>query len=154
MHYEKGARVNASSPRRNWLPESGTASMNDPNLKLLEAGVRLLEPLLNDLVFVGGCTTGLLISDAAATGIRVTRDVDTIIEVASYAEYITLSERLRTLGLSEDHSEGAPTCRWRREELIIDVMPTDQRILGFSNEWYVPAIKSAQELTIASLRAR
>jgi len=30
--------------------------MNDPNLKLLEAAVRVLEPLLNELVFIGGCT--------------------------------------------------------------------------------------------------
>ena len=128
--------------------------MNDPNLKLLEAAVRLLKPLLDELVFVGGCTTGLLISDAAATGIRATKDVDTIIEVASYAEYATLSERLRALGLNEDRSEGAPTCRWRRGELIIDVMPTDERILGFSNQWYVPAIKSAQDLKIAGVHAR
>jgi hypothetical protein len=35
-----------------------------------------------ELVFIGGCTTGLLISDAGASGIRVTKDVDTIIEIA------------------------------------------------------------------------
>ena len=44
-------------------------------------------------------------------------DVDMITEVASYAEYASLSERLRGLGLSEDSSEGAPTCRWRYREL-------------------------------------
>ena len=60
--------------------------MNDPNLPLLEAAVRLLQPLLDELVFVGGCATGLLITDPAAGGIRPTKDVDTIAEVASYAE--------------------------------------------------------------------
>ncbi|OLD12458.1 MAG: hypothetical protein AUJ01_16205 [Acidobacteria bacterium 13_1_40CM_3_65_5] len=128
--------------------------MNDPNLKLLEAAVRVLEPLLNELVFSGGCTTGLLISDAGASGIRVTKDVDTIIEIASYGEYATLSERLRALGLHEDHNEDAPTCRWRDQDLIIDVMPTDERILGFSNQWYAPAINAAQDLEIAGLRTR
>src|SRR3989442_3955296 len=128
--------------------------MNDPNVKLLEAAVRVLEPLLNELVFIGGCTTGLLISDAGASGIRVTKDVDTIIEIASYGEYATLSERLRALGLHEDHNEDAPTCRWRDQDLIIDVMPTDERILGFSNQWYAPAINAAQDLEIrASERA-
>ncbi len=29
--------------------------MNDPNLNLLEAAVRLMEPLLAELVFAGGC---------------------------------------------------------------------------------------------------
>ena len=36
--------------------------MHDPNLRLLEAAARLLEPLLDEVVFVGGCVTGLLIT--------------------------------------------------------------------------------------------
>jgi hypothetical protein len=128
--------------------------MLDPNRTLLEAAVRLLEPLLEDLVFVGGCVTGLLITDPAAEGIRPTKDVDVITEVASYGAYARLSERLRALGLREDTREGAPTCRWRYHHLIIDVMPTDERILGFSNRWYGPAIASARRVSIAGLQAR
>src|SRR5688572_25374081 len=128
--------------------------MTDPNLTLLESAVRLLQPLLDDLVFVGGCATGLFITDPAAGGIRPTKDVDTITEVSSYAEYATLSERLRALKLHEDHREGAPTCRWRYGDLAIDVMPTDESILGFSNRWYQPAIASAQSVEIAGLSIR
>ena len=128
--------------------------MNDPNLHLLEAAVKLLRPLLDELVFVGGCATGLLITDQAAVGIRPTKDVDTITEVGSYAEYAKLSERLRAVGLTEDHEEGAPICRWKRGDLIIDVMPTDERILGFSNRWYAPALESAQYMEIAGLGLR
>lgn len=73
--------------------------MNNPNLILLEAAVRLLELLLDELVFVGGCATGLLITDSAAEGIRPTTDVDVITEVASYGEYASLSGRLRALKL-------------------------------------------------------
>jgi hypothetical protein len=128
--------------------------MNDPNLPLLEAAVRLLQPLLDELVFVGGCATGLLITDPGAGGIRPTKDVDTIVEVASYVEYTNLSEKLRALNLKEDSREDAPTCRWRYEDLTIDVMPTDERILGFSNRWYAPAITSAQSLKVAGTRIR
>jgi hypothetical protein len=128
--------------------------MNDPNLHLLVAAARLLQPLLDQLVFVGGCATGLLITDPAAVGIRPTKDVDAITDVGSYAEYAKLSDRLRDLGLTEDHSEGAPICRWRRGDLLIDVMPTDERILGFSNRWYTPALESAQDVDIAGLRLR
>jgi hypothetical protein len=128
--------------------------MTDPNLALLEAAVRLLQPLLDELVFVGGCATGLLISDPAAVGIRPTKDVDTITQVSTYAEYATLSERLRALNMQEDSREGAPTCRWRYGDLTIDVMPTDERILGFSNRWYEPAIASVRNVTIADLRVR
>ncbi|MBI3048187.1 MAG: hypothetical protein HYY76_07720 [Acidobacteria bacterium] len=128
--------------------------MKDPNLPLLEAAVKLLQPLLDELVFVGGCATGLLITDPGAGGIRPTKDVDTITEVASYAEYATLSERLRGLKLQEDHREGAPTCRWRYGDLTIDVMPTDKKILGFSNRWYEPAIASAHHVEVAGLGIR
>jgi hypothetical protein len=128
--------------------------MNDPNLNLLEEAVRLLQPLLDELVFVGGCMTGLLISDDAAGGIRVTKDVDAITQVASYAEYETLSERLRALGLAEDHSEDAQTCRWRHQALILDVMPTEAQILGFASQWYSAAIAAAQDVEIAGIRAR
>ena len=32
--------------------------------------------------------------------------------------------------------------------LILDVMPTDERILGFSNRWYGPAIGAAQTIRV------
>jgi hypothetical protein len=56
-----------------------------------------LKPLLPEIVFVGGCTTGPLISDPAASPVRATDDVDVILKVASYAEYARLSNRLPTL---------------------------------------------------------
>ena len=123
--------------------------MADPNRALFESVVRLLAPVLDELVFVGGCTTGLFITDPAASGIRPTRDVDAIVDVASYAKYTALSERLRALGLSEDTTPGAPLCRWRRDDLIVDVMPVDEEILGFSNRWYPMAVETADTLDIA-----
>ena len=50
--------------------------MADPNRALFESVVHLLGPVLDDLVFVGGCTTGLFVTDPAAVGIRQTTDVD------------------------------------------------------------------------------
>lgn len=128
--------------------------MSDPNRELFNRVILLLRPMLDDLVFVGGCATGLLITDVAAGGIRPTKDVDAIVNVGSYAQYTELSERLRAVGLVEDSREGAPLCRWRHKELIVDIMPTDEQILGFSNRWYVPAIQSAQTVTVAGNAVR
>ena len=72
--------------------------MHDPNRAQLEAAVRVLQPLLDELVFAGGCATGLLITDPAAGSIRPTLDVDVITEAASYAEYASLSERFARSG--------------------------------------------------------
>ena len=123
--------------------------MADPNRVLFESVVHLLAPVLDELVFVGGCTTGLFIADPAAGGIRPTKDVDAIVDVTSYAKYAALSERLRALGLAEDTTPGAPLCRWRRDDLIVDIMPVDERVLGFGNRWYPAAIETAQRFDIA-----
>ena len=117
--------------------------MNDPNLRQLIAAADALRPLLAELVFVGGCVTGLLITDEAAGDPRGTLDVDAIAEITSYAQYTDFGERLRTLGFTEDASEGAPLCRWVRARIILDVMPIDQDILGFSNRWYKAAMDSS-----------
>jgi hypothetical protein len=108
--------------------------MADVNRELLIRGARALGDLRDEFVFVGGCTTGLLITDPAAAGIRATRDVDVIVETASVAEYYTIAKRLRALGFHEDTEV---ICRWQHEDdLTLDVMPTAPNILGFSNRWY------------------
>lgn len=50
--------------------------MANRNLELLTNVARLLRPMLGDLVFVGGCTTTLLITDTGAAEVRPTYDVD------------------------------------------------------------------------------
>jgi len=111
------------------------------NRELLVRGARALGVLCDEFVFVGGCTTGLLITDPAAPEIRSTRDVDVIAEIASLNEYYRLADRLRNLGFTEDREL---TCRWHgRDQIILDVMPTDPAILGFSNPWYAEAVANA-----------
>ncbi|HET6842026.1 MAG TPA: hypothetical protein VFK06_10115 [Candidatus Angelobacter sp.] len=122
--------------------------MANRNLELLASIARLLRPLLDELVFVGGCTTALLITDPAAAEVRPTFDVDAIAEITSYAEYSVFSERLRQLGFAEDQSEGAPVCRWAHDDLRFDIMPTDETILGFSNRWYKAAMENAQKMQL------
>jgi hypothetical protein len=117
--------------------------MSKHNLELLANAARLLKPLLGELVFVGGSTTALLITDKATAEVRPTYDVDAIAEISSYAAYADFSERLRRCGFTEDTGEGAPICRWRQNKTILDVMPLDPKILGFSNLWYKPALDSA-----------
>lgn len=46
--------------------------ISNPNLEILEAVVELLDELVDRLVFLGGCATGLLLTDTAAPPIRAT----------------------------------------------------------------------------------
>ena len=93
-----------------------------------------LGPLCDEMVFLGGCATGLLITDPAAPPVRATRDVDVIVEVASLVEYHRISASLRELKFSEDRSEQAPICRWTGHGVLLDVMLTNADVLGFGSE--------------------
>jgi hypothetical protein len=85
--------------------------MPDTNRAMLVTAARLLEPLLAELVVVGGCATGLLITDAAAASVRATLDVDAIAEITSYSGYAAFGQRLAQLDFRPDSREGAPLCR-------------------------------------------
>jgi hypothetical protein len=121
-------------------------------VELLELAAERLRPLLSEIVFVGGCATGLLINDPAAAPVRGIYDVDVIAEIGSYAEYTVFSERLRALGFSEDTRDGAPLCRCTHGSLTLDVMPLDAQVLGFSNRWYPDALRSAGNVRLPSGR--
>jgi hypothetical protein len=53
------------------------------NLPLLTGVARRLEPLLSELVFVGGATTELFFTSPAASEVRMTRDADVICDPAT-----------------------------------------------------------------------
>lgn len=118
-------------------------ALKNPNIEMLETTARDLGALIHETVFLGGAATGLLLTDPATPPIRITRDIDVIIEVVSLAAYHRFNEKLRKLGFFEDTSLGAPICRWQKENIILDVMPTDPSILGFGNRWFSKAFVSA-----------
>lgn len=124
--------------------------MPDPNLPLLEDAVRKLAPFLDEIVFVGGVTLGMLITDKAAAPIRGTNDVDVITEIVTYADYIVFSERLRSAQFTEDTGETPLICRWHHGALTLDVLALSKEVLGFTNIWYEPALRHASTYTLPS----
>ncbi|HHJ36228.1 MAG TPA: hypothetical protein ENJ87_10730 [Gammaproteobacteria bacterium] len=121
----------------------------NPNIELLLIAVHQLGELVDEMVFIGGCATGLLITDAAAPPIRATKDVDAIVQVTTKSGYYKLSERLRQKGFTEDVSEDAPLCRWITDNLTLDIMPTEADILGFGNQWYTAAMDNAEAISLS-----
>jgi predicted nucleotidyltransferase len=124
----------------------------DINLMQLVAVASALGDLLPHVTFVGGSTTVLLVDAAAHHGVRKTDDVDVIIDVATKVEYYKFSQKLRDLGFREDPD--GPICRWLIDtpagKVKLDVMPSDETVLGFSNRWYKEAIKQAFEVALPS----
>lgn len=128
-------------------------NLSDPNLPLLEAVAHALGPLCERFVFVGGCAAGLLVTDAAASPVRATRDVDVVVEVASLAGYHALERQMEQAGFKHDRSADAPVCRWIVGGCILDVMPTDEDVLGFGNRWYQVAVRTAAPVRLPSGRS-
>ena len=108
-----------------------------------------LGPLRSKVVFLGGSATGFHITDKAEPEIRATKDVDIIVEAASIVAYHQLEKMLIGLGFFQKLQNDDPICRWYIDDVIVDVMPTDENILGFSNRWYLPAIKHSVAIEIA-----
>ena len=106
------------------------------NLKILQTVAPGLGSLISEMVFVGGSVAELYADDPASSDIRTTQDVDCTIELSSYSEHTELEKELRTKGFENDRSPGAPICRWIFQATKVDIMPSDETILGFNNQWY------------------
>jgi len=122
----------------------------DPNLERIEIVAAALGPLREQLVFVGGCAAGLLISDPAATPIRATRDVDLVVHVDVLTEYHRVEEEFAKLGFKRDMTREAPICRWVYRQIEVDLMPAKSDIIGFANRWYPLAVETAQPIALPS----
>jgi hypothetical protein len=126
---------------------------NDPNVALLEVVAEHLgDDLREELVFVGGAVAGLLITDPAMPAIRPTDDVDLICRAVALPDYHRMEKALRARGFVQDMGPDAPICRWRIGAVIVDVMPTLEKILGFANRWYPLALETALPVALPSGR--
>ena len=105
--------------------------------------------LAEDIVYVGGITTFLYVDVNIADEMRPTYDVDFVIDTSKRKEYDLFQQKLRSKGFTHDTSPGAPICRFKYgEELIIDAMPSDESVLGFSNSWYKEGIKFKEKVRV------
>ena len=96
----------------------------NPNLDLLEEAAAQLGELLDELVLVGGCAAGLLVTDPGSSPIRPTEDVDLLVEATTYTDYQRFGKRLEERGFMPGTKPGDPICRWRRNDLTLDIMPS------------------------------
>jgi hypothetical protein len=125
------------------------------SIQLLDAAAAALGPLLDDVVFLGGASIVLWITDPGAPPPRPTKDVDVVVEVTTRADLEDFERRLSARGFRED-MDSRVICRWRHpdgpadEPLILDAMPAEARLLGFENRWQAKAVPHAQLIELPS----
>lgn len=102
--------------------------------RIREVAVKL-DYLLTEVVFVGGSVVALYADDPAADEVRPTDDVDIVVSISSLSEYSAFESDIRALGF-QNVIDSPVLCRYKINEIIVDVMPTEEAVLGFTNTWY------------------
>jgi hypothetical protein len=121
----------------------------NPNLTTLEATAKALEPILEDLVFVGGTIAGLLINDPGASSARPTRDVDVVAQITGFKDHLRATKMMGEVGFQPDTRQGAPMCRWVKDGLMVDLMGTEDTPLGATNPWYAEGFRTRFQMTLS-----
>ena len=117
------------------------------NLALVAQVAEGLKELREKMVFIGGAVISLYTDDPAADEIRPTTDIDMTINLANYAEWAKMQERLAELSFYPD-PEGQSICSYKFEKIAIDIMPADDSSIGVSNKWYKPGFKYLQQIVL------
>jgi predicted nucleotidyltransferase len=123
--------------------------MANPNLALLIGMAHAMGPLCEQVVFVGGCATGLLVDDAELMDVRPTEDVDAIVEVASLVAYHRMADQLMERGFKQTMADNTPPFRWFWNRMQLDLVPLDEKVLGFANRWYRVGYEAALAVELA-----
>ncbi len=92
--------------------------------------------VLNEqVVYVGGAVVSLYIDDPSADDVRPTKDLDLTMEVASLSALESLREDLVARGFVQTAEESV-VCRFRYEDVLVDVMATEPVGWAPGNRWF------------------
>lgn len=94
------------------------------------------------VVFVGGAMISLYIDDPAAEDVRPTKDIDITFRIVSTGELEVLRETLVSRGFSQS-AEDDVICRFRLQDIKVDVMSTKEVGWAPANPWFGPGFEKA-----------
>ena len=108
---------------------------------------RALGELNNEVVFVGGAMVSMYIDDPAAEDIRPTKDLDLTFQITTASKLEALRQKLVDKGINQTHEENV-ICRFRFDDLFIDVMSTQAVGWAPSNRWFLPGFEQAYKTNL------
>ncbi len=101
-----------------------------------------LDELNKEVVFVGGAVVSLYIDDPAAEDIRPTKDIDLTFQITTTSRLEELRENLSRKGFNQSHEDNV-ICRFRLDDLLVDVMSTQAVGWAPTNRWFMPGFTKA-----------
>ena len=109
---------------------------------------------LNDkVVYVGGAVVSFYIDDPSAEDVRPTKDIDITMEIASVVELEHIREELAQKGFYQSH-EDSVICRFRYDDIKVDVMSTKAVGWAPANPWFGPGFNSSIYFSIDDIKIR
>lgn len=105
------------------------------NIAVVAEVAAALKTIEEQIVFVGGAVVSLYTDDPAADEIRPTQDVDMTINIMNLGHWVSLQEKLVTLGFNPD-PQGHAICSYKYKDIPVDIMSVEDGPLGPANRWY------------------
>lgn len=116
------------------------------NMSRIKSLYHALGDLKDEVVFVGGATVSLY-ADRAAPEVRETNDVDIVVQIGSRLDFHEIEKRLWKLGFQNDINSKF-LGRYLLSDIVVDVMPTEEKMLGFLNKWFIKGFETAIDYII------
>ncbi len=101
-----------------------------------------------DPVFTGGGIVGLLLTDSAAPPPSRTKDVDIVLEIANYGEFVGMEEVLRRTGFTQSSQDRAVIVAWQWKGVRVDFLPHLPMELMQSNRWFPFLVEEAERVEV------
>ncbi len=99
-----------------------------------------LGELNEQVVYVGGAVVSLYIDDPSAEDVRPTKDLDISLEIANLGALEALRASLLQKGFYQS-AEDDVVCRFRYEDIKVDVMGTEPIGWAPANRWFAQGFK-------------
>jgi predicted nucleotidyltransferase len=117
------------------------------NLGVIGIIATALGELNERVVYVGGAVVSLYINDPAAEDVRPTKDIDISLKIASIGELEEIRESLTLKGFKQSPRDDV-ICRFRYEDIKVDVMSTKAVGWAPANPWFGPGFKHLDKIEI------
>ena len=120
---------------------------SDLNLHFIRKIALALKELNKRVVFVGGAVVGCYNNYPSAEDVRPTNDIDISLEISTLMELENVRLELKAKGFIQS-AEDKVMCRFRYEDIIVDVLSTKEIGWAPANPWFAPGFQHIQKYHI------
>jgi hypothetical protein len=126
--------------------------MENPELVLFRNTVKRMQPMLDELVFAGGCSTALLFSEADFIRPTPPQWLDVIASTQGELGHTGLTIKLKEMGMREDTIFGRG--RWKMGALTVCFWNVDPVFSPFASRFMRDAFAMPRRYPVADMKAK